>query len=71
MGPTHHLFPNVSCTELRSSEGKSTMSIDRNLSLVVEKKIFFSTTKLKFLSMLIVDLPSLLRSSVQLTFGKR
>ena len=41
MGPTHHLFPNVSCTELRSSEGKSTMSIDRNLSLVVEKMIFF------------------------------
>lgn len=37
----YHLFPNVSCTELRSSEGKSIMSIDRNLSLVVEKMIFF------------------------------
>ena len=44
MGLTHHLFPNVSCTELRSSEGKSTMSIDRNLSLVVEKMIFFYTS---------------------------
>ena len=44
MGSTHHLFPNVSCTELRSSEGKSTMSIDRNLSLVVEKMIFFYTS---------------------------
>ena len=41
MGLRHNLFPNVSCTELRSSEGKSTMSIDRNLSLVVEKMIFF------------------------------
>lgn len=41
MGLTHHLFPNVSCTELRSSEGKSTMSIDRNLSLVVEKNDLF------------------------------
>ena len=40
----YHLFPNVSCTELRSSEGKSTMSIDRNLSLVVEKMIFFYTS---------------------------
>ena len=29
MGPTHHLLPNVRFTELRSSEGKSTVRIDR------------------------------------------
>jgi len=31
MGPTHHLLPNVRFTELRSSEGKSTVRIDRKL----------------------------------------
>lgn len=44
MGLTHHLLPNVRFTELLSGEGKSTMSIDRNLSLVVEKMIFFYTS---------------------------
>ena len=31
MGPTHHFLPNVRFTELRRSEGKSTVRIDRKL----------------------------------------
>ena len=36
MGPTHHLLPNVRFTELRSSEGKSTVRIDRKLLIDVK-----------------------------------
>ena len=31
MGHTHHFLPNVRFTELRRSEGKSTVRIDRKL----------------------------------------
>ena len=40
MGPTHHLLPNVRFTELRSSEGKSTVRIDRKQRLVVGGKLY-------------------------------
>jgi len=41
MESTHHLLPNVSYTELRSSVGEFTMRIDRNLNLVVENYHFY------------------------------
>ena len=47
MGPTHHLLPNVRFTELRSSEGKSTVRIDRKLRLVVEFKLHLNDTAVR------------------------